>query len=101
MHDWTRRAVSVDWGNGVACVEFDTPTVRALLQAHGLQSLHIPRAEPWGASVSVNETHGPTEPEGGVVRFSIQMQSGDLIELVSRSFDIPASLSPHHQVHKS
>jgi hypothetical protein len=92
MHDWTLRAVNVDCGAGVVRVEFDAPKGRALLQAHGLHNLHIPRAESWGPSVSVNEAQGPLEVEGGLFRFSIEMQSGDLIEIVAHSFDLPATL---------
>ena len=91
VHDWTLRAVNVDWGEGVARVVFDSPTGRNHLRAHGLRNLHIPRAESWGPSVSVNEAQGPLEFEGGLVRFLIEMQSGDLIEIVARSFDLSAS----------
>ena len=89
MHDWTLRALNVDWGEGVACVEFDAPTGRSVLRAHGLQNLHIPRTESWAPSVSVNEARGPVGIEGGLVRFSIEMQTGDIIEIVARSFDLP------------
>ena len=91
MHDWTLRAVTVDCGAGVARLDFDAPGGRALLQAHGLHDLHIPRAESWGPSVSVSEARGPLEIDGGLLRFSIEMQSGDIVVIVARSFDIPMS----------
>jgi hypothetical protein len=90
MHDWTLRVVNVDWGVGVVRVEFDAPTGRTVLQAHGLQDLHMPRTESWGPSVSVNEARGPVGLEGGLVRLSIEMQTGDVIEIVARSFDLPS-----------
>ena len=90
MHDWTLRALNIDWGDGVARVEFDSPTGQAVLKAHGLQNLRLPKAEPWGPSVSVNKAEGPLELDGGLVRFAIEMQTGDLIEIVARSFELPA-----------
>ncbi len=98
MHDWTLRALNVDWGEGVASVEFGAPTGRSVLRAHGLHNLHIPRTESWGPSVSVNEAWGPVGIEGGLVRFSIEMQTGDVIELVARSFDLPPEKSPGWQM---
>jgi hypothetical protein len=89
MHDWTLLSVHVNWGRGVVFLEFDTPTGPSSLQADGLHDLHVPRAESWGASVSVLAAYGPSVRDDGLATLSIEMQTGDRIEIVAHSFDLP------------
>jgi hypothetical protein len=90
MHDWTLLSVNVNWAEGSVSVAFDAPTGSAFLKANDLHDLRIPRVRNWGPSVSVYEAFGPSALDEGLTRFSIEMQTGDRIEIVARSFELPA-----------
>ena len=93
MHDWTFLSVSVDWKAGTARLAFipfgdgDEPKH---IVATGLSDLRLPRKLPWGRSVSVNSSKGPILIDGGGYRLSIEMQTGDQIEIVAAQFEMPA-----------
>ena len=53
-----------------------------------MHELSVPRTFPWGPSVSVNTVEGPVKQENGLAVLSMEMQSGDLIRIVARSFDL-------------
>lgn len=92
MHDWTLLSEKVDWKEGVVSLEFENGAGRQRLHASGLRELHVPRTQSWGPSVSVLESQGPSVLEDGSARLSIQMQTGDRIEIVAHAFDLPAGL---------
>jgi hypothetical protein len=89
MHDWTFQSISVDWKAGTATFSLTWSGNSVALVAHGVRDLHIPRRFDWGPSVSVNKSHGPSPIEDGLLRFSMEMQSGDTIEVVAAKFDLP------------
>lgn len=60
--------------------------------AFDLFELRVPRTQTWGSSVSINGVDGPSPQEEGRVRVAIEMQSGDLIEIVARSIEMPLSV---------
>lgn len=90
MHDWTFVSLSIDWKLGEATLVFlnqnSEPTP---LLIHGIFSLCLPRKLEWGMSVSVNSTAGPLILQDGKVKLGIEMQSGDLIEIVADSIILP------------
>ena len=91
MHDWTLESISVEWESGTATFALAGPITAATVIAHDVRSLQMPRRFPWGPSVSVNKTDGPTHIDNGLLRLSIEMQSGDTVEIVASSFDVPES----------
>src|SRR6266404_2436553 len=91
MHDWTLRSISVDWEAGTATISLTWASLPAAVIAHGVQDLRIPRKLEWGHSVSVNSTRGPDPIEDGLFSFSIEMQSGDTVEVVASRFELPTS----------
>jgi hypothetical protein len=59
------------------------------LQAEGVSHLEVPRLNPWGPSVSVNEVRGPTTNANESQAIEIEMQSGDVIKITAKSFAFP------------
>jgi hypothetical protein len=92
MHDWTLRSLEVDWGAGEVRLCVDSPSGQTGVRAIDLYELRVPRAQAWGPSVSINSVDGPSPQEDGRVRVAIEMQSGDLIEIVARSIEMPLSV---------
>jgi hypothetical protein len=56
----------------------------------GLSGLTMPRQFDWGSSVSVLDAYSTDIPSGS--RLSIQMQSGDLIEVEGAHLHLPVGL---------
>jgi len=92
MHDWTLLSLEIDWGVGEARLCVDSPSGRTSIRAFDLYELRVPRTQAWGPSASINEVDGPSPQEDGRVRLAIEMQSGDLIEIVARSIEMPLSV---------
>ena len=92
MHDWTLLSLEVDWGDGEVRLCIKSPSGLTSIRAFDLYELRVPRARTWGPSVSINAVDGPSPQEDGRVRLAIEMQSGDLIEIVARSIEMPLSV---------
>ena len=90
MHDWTLVNVSMIWHLGRVTVELrDLAFSIRTLVAEGVRELRVSRIHEWGPSVSVN-TVSPLEVlPVGAQRLKVEMQSGDVIEIVADQFDIP------------
>jgi hypothetical protein len=89
MHDWTLRGLSIDWTRGTVRLELSSSDGVRVLTAAGLKSASVPRRGPWGPSSSINGYRGPFRTEDGTSRLVIEMQSGDVIELVADEFVMP------------
>ncbi len=92
MHDWTLLSLRIDWASGDVLIVIRGPKAEDEIHAAGALEIHIPRALPWGPSVSINAVTGPTAVENGLSSLAIEMQSGDTIKIVARSFNIPDSV---------
>ena len=91
MHDWTLVRIGFDWRDARVTIELEdsTFTVRTLI-AEGVRELRVPKANEWGPSVSVNEV-SEVEAEHGQGRcLRIEMQSGDVIQIVAERIALPA-----------
>jgi hypothetical protein len=89
MHDWTLLSLRTDWESGEVSIVVRGPKAEDEIRASGALEIHIPRALPWGPSVSINAVTGPTLVENGLSSLDIEMQSGDTIKIVARSFNMP------------
>jgi hypothetical protein len=90
MHDWTLLTLTVDWVKGMATITFkNSQSHEVFLIAEELSDFRVPKREEWGGSISVNEVDGPKELHNGNMYFSIEMQSGDKIELEAGSISLP------------
>ena len=89
MHDWTLISLDFEWATGVATIKFlNSESNIELLIVKGGSMIHVPREQEWGRSVSVNKVIGPTQLESDKQRLQIEMQSGDIIEIIAISFEL-------------
>ena len=82
LHDATLQQLVVNWPASSVTVYFRTATGEAVMTGMGLRRLDLPRSEPWGPSVSVNQVvqrHGC---------LTIEMQSGDVVTIEAETFSI-------------
>lgn len=89
LHDATLRSLSLDWSSGALTLELslsEEPIVAARLVAEGVRQLVCPRHQPWGRSKSINSVAGPSPSVEGVSTLTIEMQSGDVLEVQAASF---------------
>jgi len=92
MHDWTLVSIQFEWKEGrVALSLRNTKSETVSVIADGVADLMIPRRNEWGSSVSVNCVSGPIDHPGGLQKLDIEMQSGDVIQIVAKSFRLPPS----------
>ena len=89
MHDWTLGGLFIDWTRGAVRLELSSRDGARVLTGTGLKSASVPRRYPWGPSSSINGYSGPVRTEEGTSRLVIEMQSGDVIELVADEFAMP------------
>jgi len=81
LHDAVLESVSFQWEECTCLMLFRVPpdnTWSILFQ--DVTSLAVPRENPWGPSVCVNEFRH--DPDGNV---EVEMQSGDIIKLHANS----------------
>jgi hypothetical protein len=75
FHDATLLTLSFDYENGEGEITLKTQSNIVKLSVYNIQEAIIPRANPWGKSISINEIIYDSEV------LKIQMQSGDLIKI--------------------
>jgi hypothetical protein len=86
LHDALLQSVEMQWEQKLcrikvaAFVSREHSAVPYLLEFSGVTSLIMLHKEPWGPSSSVNSTAFASDT------FRIEMQSGDIIELVASHF---------------
>ena len=89
MHDWILVSILVEWAEGTVTIKFDTAEYGLVeVNVSGLVKLYVPQFNEWGPSVVVNEYEGPIDIHGHQF-LSIEMQSGDKIELEAKCIIMP------------
>lgn len=90
MHDWTLKRIEFDWHAARVTLDLEDSncTMRTLI-AEGVQDLQVPRFNEWGPSVSVNEVSEIVPMSSGSQRLKIEMQSGDVIQILAQRFELP------------
>lgn len=89
MHDWSLLSVAIDWKSGDVRIDVRSPSGETSIRASDLREIHMPRYRAWGPSVSIYTVTGPAPRDDGLVSLAIEMQSGDRIEIVARSIEMP------------
>jgi hypothetical protein len=91
MHDWTLKMINYEWHSARVSLELEDLTSSSkVIVAEGVRDLHVPHTNEWGQSVSVNEVSEVELLQSGLRRLRIEMQSGDVIQIVALQFTIPA-----------
>ena len=90
LHDATLESVSLNWQSAEAEVNLSlVGTIRATLVFHGVESVILPRLQPWGPSVSVNSASTLASGE-----YELEMQSGDSLRFKAASWLLRIGASP-------
>jgi hypothetical protein len=89
MHDWTLLSISFDWKAACVTVRLQThgPVIRTLV-ANDVVEVKIPKRQEWGPSVSVNATSEVASATAATTHLKIEMQTGDVIEIVAGMFTL-------------
>ncbi|KHT14765.1 hypothetical protein [Pectobacterium brasiliense] len=90
MHDWTLLSLLVDWGEGTLVIKLlNNKSEPVVIKANGVKLLNIPKSDEWGESASVNEVIEFDRNPYGFERIKIEIQSGDVIEIVAEEILFP------------
>lgn len=90
MHDWTLLSAKFEWAEARVTLYFlNSISERVSIIAEETTSLVMPKKDEWGRSVSVNIVTGPNLQEDGAFLLVVEMQCGDAIEVIARSFILP------------
>jgi hypothetical protein len=92
MHDWTLLSILFEWNSGRVTVSFKSHVGTEVLIAHSAVDLNIPQHNEWGPSVSVNEFRGPFATGAALHSLEIEMQSGDVLRIIAKSFEMPKGI---------
>ena len=91
MHDWILVSVAMDWSEGSGTINFaNNKNEKHFIRLEGLAELKMPRREEWGPSKYVNEVETPVKLDNGNFYCSIEIQSGDKIEIEAASIVLPS-----------
>jgi hypothetical protein len=89
MHDWTLLSISLDWKAARVTVLLRTRgRVTRTLIGNDVVDIKIPKRQEWGPSVSVNHTSEVTSEAAATTHLKIEMQTGDVIEIVAGTFTL-------------
>ena len=89
LHDATLLSLSVNWKRRSAEIRLITPTSPSLSRRYrrpGLTHFDVPRLTPWGESASINTAVVQSSQGAKTKRLSVEMQSGDVIEVDADEF---------------
>lgn len=88
MHDWSLINIAFDWQSGRVTVALRSYNKQWALVADGVTDLRVPKLQEWGPSSSVNGTSETVADATGTTHLKIEMQTGDVIEIVAREFTL-------------
>lgn len=92
MHDWVLNEIRFDWRSARSVIEFkDSASLIRSVIADGVTELHVSRVNEWGTSVNVNEVFEIEVLTSGLQQLKIEMQSGDVIQIVATQFVLPGT----------
>ncbi|ACX90008.1 hypothetical protein EXT68_17085 [Pectobacterium parmentieri] len=90
MHDWTLLSLLIDWNKGELVIRLlNSNSEPVVIKANGVKLINIPKGGEWGESVSVNELIELDRNFDGFERMKIEVQSGDVIEVVAEEILLP------------
>lgn len=88
LHDWALEELSLDWKSGELILKVSGYERINRIMCQGLRHLDMPRENPWGPSVFINECRGPMSVDGEA-KLEIEMQSGDVIVISAAKILLP------------
>ncbi|WP_330986200.1 MULTISPECIES: hypothetical protein [Enterobacterales] len=89
MHDFTLLNINVEWATGIAKIALlNNKSLEASIRIDGLILIKIPRLNEWGESISINSAKSGISSCGNM-SLNIEMQSGDIIEIIAEKIALP------------
>lgn len=88
IHDWILESVAFDWESARVTVALRSHKQQRVLLADGVMDLKVPKVNAWGPSSSVNGTSEAIVDAKGSRHLKLEMQTGDVIEIVAREFTL-------------
>jgi hypothetical protein len=97
-HDALVEEIVADWEKGTLLVRLASSIGGVVLRASGLRRFLMPREQPWGPCVYVNEASAAPITHG--TQLMIEMQSGDCWEIEAKAFEVGVSAAngPNHRL---
>jgi hypothetical protein len=90
MHDFTLLKIVIEWATGVANIFLlNSESSQVSICIDGLVLMKAPRLKEWGESVSINNVRWVTSDPDGNMKLEIEMQSGDVIEIIAKKISLP------------
>ena len=90
MHDWTLVSILTEWSDSTVIVQLrDRHSAPRNLTAHGIRGLSVRQEQTWGPSVSILACEPAIATGDGLYRLTIELQSGDRIDIEAERFDLP------------
>jgi hypothetical protein len=92
LHDAILERIEIDWEAAIATLHLSPvgdrlpPTLALVFR--GLREVQVPRYEPWGPSIYVNDTEYEDGSDEHDLTLRLEMQSGDEIRLRAASLEI-------------
>lgn len=89
LHDAVLSRVSLEWEQRVVSAEVaifldcSKPAIAAVLTWHGVRSVRLPCAAPWGPSAFIDKQY-----KTGPSTYAIAIQSGDVLEIEADGFSL-------------
>lgn len=88
LHDWSLIGLDINWQQAIIEVELSHGAGEAKLVINGFTTLNVPQKNDWGKSISINKSNGPILVKNGLMHLEIEMQSGDLIKIKGKNFEL-------------
>lgn len=89
MHDWSLKSFTVDWESKHITFELLSHDGPKMIDAEDFISFKGTGNSPWGNSISINEIKGPEGTKDGHEILTIEIQSGDIIEIKAKKILMP------------
>jgi hypothetical protein len=88
LHDAQLATIAVDWSGKRAQlrIRHGWPSTWSDLTLSGLRTISVTTLDEWGPSVHIHRIN--LEPADAATRFLIEMQSGDVINIVAGSIEL-------------
>lgn len=88
LHDWSLIGFYINWQQAIIEIELLYATGKARMFVNDFTTLDVSQKNDWGKNISINSSNGPLSLENGLMSLEIEMQSGDLIKIEGKNFEL-------------
>lgn len=88
-HDWTLLGLHFEWGSRNVKIDVLTPGGSRKIEGRSVVHISVPAELTWGPSSSILNLEVVKRLGSENLDLLIQMQSGDLIQIIGSDFELP------------